>query len=74
VGTDWYNFARLIRNALMHDDVIRFDKTAQPPVSFMDWTIEAGDEGKHLSELGIRTTSALTVLDSARAFVDNVLE
>ena len=74
LDADWYNFTRLIRNALTHDGILRFDKKARPPVEFFRWRLEASDEGKHLSALGIPTTSAVPVLQRARQFVESALD
>jgi hypothetical protein len=72
--SDWYNFARVLRNAETHDGFIHFDKTARPPIVFKQWRLDAADEGKHLRELiAIPSTTSVPILESARSFVQHEL-
>ncbi|HEY2091233.1 MAG TPA: hypothetical protein VGJ81_05055 [Thermoanaerobaculia bacterium] len=74
LASDWYNFARLIRNAETHDGTLRFDKKAKPPVIFKQWHLDGADEGKQLAELiTIPNTTAVPILESARLFVKKEL-
>ena len=69
----WYHFARMIRNALTHDGVIRYDKYSRPPIAFDRWTLNAEDEGRHISESGIASTATVPLLVAIHAFVEKEL-
>jgi hypothetical protein len=69
----WYHFARIIRNALTHDSIIRFDKYSQPPLIFDRWTLERSDEGRHLSETQVASTATVPLLVAIHQFVEKEL-
>ena len=74
LSADWYHFARVLRNAITHDSVIRFDRLARPPLAFGRWTIEAAHEGKHISQTGVASTATIPLLVAIHRFVDEKLD
>jgi hypothetical protein len=70
----WYNFARVIRNAMTHDGVIRFDKKrSPPPITFDRWRFESTHEGKLLHEANVvASTATIPVLEAVASFIESL--
>lgn len=74
-STDWYNFARVIRNALTHNGIIRLDRYARPPLVFQKWRVDASDDGRNVKDLiGVPSTTAVPILQAIRNFVESTLK
>jgi len=71
----WFNFSRVVRNALTHDGIVHFDpKKAAPPISFDRWTLLPEHEGRPIAEIkNLNSTATIPVLEAASKFVETKL-
>ncbi len=71
----WFNFARVVRNALTHDGIIRFDKKkAPPPITFYRWTLRPEHEGQPIASITpLASTATIPVLQAARTCIETRL-
>jgi hypothetical protein len=73
-ATDWYHFARLIRNSISHNFHFSFtaaDLNSRLPVTWRGVTIDASMDGKEITQNILGPMTTIELVEAMRKFVED---
>jgi hypothetical protein len=69
----WFHFARVVRKAITHDNIVRFDQHARPPLTFQRWVLDASHEGMHIADTQVASTATVPLIVAIQEFAGREL-